>query len=166
MRPKRYVSIDTTVPGASRRLPIWDMRHTTLDTPCTIHHTPYTIYLGNWTQHALTVASAGIEDGETFANATKELERNRKQHEIQFAEFEIIKKSLTKDLLNRCEKVGPVDCADGGLTNTRWWSSRCSSTKSGSSTRLSPVLRIHVRNSGNWSFWNIIWMPSIVYKSR
>ncbi|KAL1411173.1 hypothetical protein Q8F55_002123 [Vanrija albida] len=54
---------------------------------------------------ALTSASAGIEDGETFANATRELERSRKQHEIQYAEFEIIKKSLMKDLQNRCEKV-------------------------------------------------------------
>ncbi|KAK4683958.1 kinesin family member 5, partial [Tremellales sp. Uapishka_1] len=55
--------------------------------------------------HALTVASAGIEDGEQFATSAKELERSRKQHELQYAEFEIIKKSLMKDLQNRCEKV-------------------------------------------------------------
>ncbi|CAD6590665.1 MAG: hypothetical protein TREMPRED_005838 [Tremellales sp. Tagirdzhanova-0007] len=54
---------------------------------------------------ALTVASAGVEDGVAFAHSAKELERNRKAHEIQFAEFEIIKKSLMKDLQNRCEKV-------------------------------------------------------------
>ena len=54
---------------------------------------------------ALTVTSQGIEDGETFANATRELERNRKQYEAQYAEFEIIKKNLMKDLQNRCEKV-------------------------------------------------------------
>lgn len=55
-------------------------------------------------QRALTTASAGT-DNESFANAAKELERNRKAHEIQFAEFETIKKSLMKDLQNRCEKV-------------------------------------------------------------
>lgn len=54
---------------------------------------------------ALTTTSAGTEEGATFANATRELERNRKQYEIQFAEFEIVKKSLMKDLQNRCEKV-------------------------------------------------------------
>ncbi|WVQ78249.1 hypothetical protein IAT38_000333 [Cryptococcus sp. DSM 104549] len=53
---------------------------------------------------ALTAATAGT-DGETFANSAKELERSRKAHEIQYAEFEIIKKSLMKDLQNRCEKV-------------------------------------------------------------
>ncbi|KAK8870009.1 hypothetical protein IAR55_000579 [Kwoniella newhampshirensis] len=54
---------------------------------------------------ALSAASAGIEDGESFANSAKELERSRKAHEIQYAEFEVIKKSLVKDLQNRCEKV-------------------------------------------------------------
>ncbi|ORY21595.1 hypothetical protein BCR39DRAFT_54296 [Naematelia encephala] len=54
---------------------------------------------------ALTAASAGVEDGETFVNSAKELERSRKQHEIQFAEFDLVKKSLMKDLQNRCEKV-------------------------------------------------------------
>ncbi|RSH83216.1 uncharacterized protein EHS24_006883 [Apiotrichum porosum] len=54
---------------------------------------------------ALSTASAGIADGESFANATRELERNRKQYESQYADFEVIKKSLMKDLQNRCEKV-------------------------------------------------------------
>lgn len=52
----------------------------------------------------MTAASVGT-DNEKFANAAKELERNRKTHEIQFAEFDMIKKSLMKDLQNRCEKV-------------------------------------------------------------
>jgi len=56
-------------------------------------------------QRALTAASAGVEDGESFANSAKELERDRKAHEIQWAEFDIIKRSLMKDLQNRCEKV-------------------------------------------------------------
>ncbi|WWD15711.1 hypothetical protein CI109_100133 [Kwoniella shandongensis] len=54
---------------------------------------------------ALSAASAGNEDGESFANSAKELERSRKAYEIQYAEFEVIKKSLVKDLQNRCEKV-------------------------------------------------------------
>ncbi|WVO17001.1 hypothetical protein L204_104687 [Cryptococcus depauperatus] len=53
---------------------------------------------------ALSAATDGT-DGETFANSAKELERARKAHEIQYAEFEIVKKSLMKDLQNRCEKV-------------------------------------------------------------
>ncbi|KIR37533.1 kinesin [Cryptococcus deuterogattii 99/473] len=53
---------------------------------------------------ALTAATIGT-DGETFASSAKELERARKAHEIQYAEFEMVKKSLMKDLQNRCEKV-------------------------------------------------------------
>lgn len=56
-------------------------------------------------ERALSTASNGIQDGGTFAKATRDLERSRKQHELQYAEFEIIKKSLMKDLQNRCEKV-------------------------------------------------------------
>nr|XP_018264092.1 kinesin [Kwoniella dejecticola CBS 10117]OBR86250.1 kinesin [Kwoniella dejecticola CBS 10117] len=54
---------------------------------------------------ALSVAAAGNEESENFAQSAKELERIRKSHEIQYAEFEIVKKSLMKDLQNRCEKV-------------------------------------------------------------
>lgn len=56
-------------------------------------------------QRALTIASAGSQDGESFANSAKEAERLRKAMEIQHAEFELSKKSLVKDLQNRCEKV-------------------------------------------------------------
>lgn len=55
---------------------------------------------------ALTAATIGT-DGETFASSAKELERSRKAHEIQYAEFEMVKKSLMKDLQNRCEKASP-----------------------------------------------------------
>lgn len=55
---------------------------------------------------ALTAATIGT-DGETFASSAKELERARKAHEIQYAEFEMVKKSLMKDLQNRCEKASP-----------------------------------------------------------
>lgn len=56
-------------------------------------------------QKALTVTSAGSADSEAFVSAARELDRIRKTHEIQFAEFETVKKSLMKDLQNRCEKV-------------------------------------------------------------
>lgn len=55
---------------------------------------------------ALTAATIGT-DGETFASSAKELERARKAHEIRYAEFEMVKKSLMKDLQNRCEKASP-----------------------------------------------------------
>jgi kinesin family protein 5 len=62
-------------------------------------------------EHALKVTSKDV-DGETFANATRELERNRKQYETQHADFENIKKSLMKDLQNRCEKVRSLIAAE------------------------------------------------------
>ena len=73
--------------------------------------------LTTFSQRALTVASAGVEDGVAFAHSAKELERNRKAHEIQFAEFEIIKKSLMKDLQNRCEKVSLMGDMRDALTS-------------------------------------------------
>ena len=85
-------------------------------------------------ERALSTASNGIQDGETFAKATRDLERSRKQHELQYAEFEIIKKSLMKDLQNRCEKVS-FHTFNFLLTVLRSWSSKCSSTRCASSTR-------------------------------
>ncbi|ORX39658.1 putative kinesin [Kockovaella imperatae] len=54
---------------------------------------------------ALSAASSSVEGGESFASSTREFERIRKNYEIQFSEFDIVKKSLMKDLQNRCEKV-------------------------------------------------------------
>jgi kinesin family protein 5 len=54
------------------------------------------------------VASTGTPESESFANATKDAERIRKQMQTQHAEFEISKKSLVKDLQNRCEKASWV----------------------------------------------------------
>lgn len=81
---------------------------------------------------ALEAASSGHEDGEKFATAARELERQRKQYDIQYAEFEIARKSLMKDLQNRCEKVSHSSRA---LADLRWSSWRCSSTRCASSTR-------------------------------
>jgi kinesin family protein 5 len=58
-------------------------------------------------QRALSIATAGSATGESFAQSTQEAERLRKAMEIQHAEFEISKKSLVKDLQNRCEKACP-----------------------------------------------------------
>ena len=59
-------------------------------------------------QRALTVASTGTPESESFATATRDAERIRKQMQTQHAEFEIRKKSLVKLLQNRCEKVRGV----------------------------------------------------------
>ena len=59
-------------------------------------------------QRALTTIANGADDGETFAKSARDFERTRKAYEIQFSEFDIIKKSLMKDLQNRCEKVSHV----------------------------------------------------------
>lgn len=59
-------------------------------------------------QRALTDATAGSTQGQSFAQSTKENDRLRMALEIQTAEFEIIRKSLVKDLQNRCEKVGQI----------------------------------------------------------
>lgn len=56
-------------------------------------------------QRALTTATSGSQDAESFANSAREAERLRKQMDLHLAEFEISRKSLVKDLQNRCEKV-------------------------------------------------------------
>jgi kinesin family member 5 len=51
------------------------------------------------------VASAGIEGGKNLAESAQDLERTRKAISVQLAEFDGVKKSLIRDLQNRCEKV-------------------------------------------------------------
>jgi hypothetical protein len=61
-------------------------------------------------QRAFAVTSAGIEGGKNLAESAQDLERTRKAINVQLAEFDGVKKSLMRDLQNRCEKVcGPVD---------------------------------------------------------
>lgn len=112
---------------------------------------------------ALTSASAGIEDGETFANATRELERSRKQHEIQYAEFEIIKKSLMKDLQNRCEKVS--NSSFFRMLTPRSSSSRCSSTRCASSTRSLPARPTRALSSASSNSSSTTSTPSMLSRS-
>jgi kinesin family member 5 len=51
------------------------------------------------------VTSAGIEGGKNLAESAQDLERTRKAIAVQLTEFENVKKSLIRDLQNRCEKV-------------------------------------------------------------
>ena len=59
----------------------------------------------NLPQRAFAVTSAGIEGGKNLAESAKDLERTRKAIAVQLAEFDGVKKSLMRDLQNRCEKV-------------------------------------------------------------
>ncbi|KAH6918553.1 kinesin heavy chain [Coprinopsis sp. MPI-PUGE-AT-0042] len=56
-------------------------------------------------KRAFAVTSAGIEGGKNLAESAQDLERTRKAINIQLAEFDGVKKSLMRDLQNRCEKV-------------------------------------------------------------
>ena len=56
-------------------------------------------------QRAFAVTSAGIEGGKNLAESAQDLERTRKAISVQLAEFDGVKKSLMRDLQNRCEKV-------------------------------------------------------------
>lgn len=51
------------------------------------------------------MTSAGIEGGKNLAESAQDLERTRKAISVQLAEFDGVKKSLMRDLSNRCEKV-------------------------------------------------------------
>src|SRR5882757_10501790 len=57
-------------------------------------------------QRAFAVTSDGIEGGKNLAESAQDLERTRKAINVQLAEFDGVKKSLLRDLQNRCEKVG------------------------------------------------------------
>ncbi|KAI5122951.1 hypothetical protein M0805_006832 [Coniferiporia weirii] len=56
-------------------------------------------------KRAFAVTSAGIEGGKNLAESAADLERTRKAINVQLAEFDGVKKSLMRDLQNRCEKV-------------------------------------------------------------
>jgi kinesin family member 5 len=57
-------------------------------------------------QRSFAVAAAGIEGGKNLVESAQDLERTRKAISLQLAEFDGVKKSLMRDLQNRCEKVG------------------------------------------------------------
>ncbi|PWN51431.1 kinesin heavy chain [Violaceomyces palustris] len=56
-------------------------------------------------KRAFAVTAAGVEGGKNLAESAREMERVRKTMATQLAEFDNMKKSLMRDLQNRCEKV-------------------------------------------------------------
>lgn len=73
------------------------------------------------------MTSAGIEGGRNLAESAQDLERTRKAINVQLAEFDGVKKSLMRDLQNRCEKVEVtlnLELFSMFDTHHRWWSSK------------------------------------------
>lgn len=56
-------------------------------------------------KRAFAVTTASVEGGKNLAESAREMERVRKTMTSQLAEFDLMKKSLMRDLQNRCEKV-------------------------------------------------------------
>lgn len=56
-------------------------------------------------KRAFNVTTASIEGGRNLAESAREMERVRKSMAGQLSEFDAMKKSLMRDLQNRCEKV-------------------------------------------------------------
>lgn len=97
---------------------------------------------------ALNGSSASLPNGKTVAQ--------------QIAEFDAMKKSLMRDLQNRCERVsptaasGPQDCAN--VTRLSNWKSV--STRRGSNTTMCSDHPTIVHNKRRWRSWNEIWSSS------
>jgi chorismate mutase len=82
----------------------------------------------------------------------------------QIADFDQMKKSLMRDLQNRCERVGLLLYPRGFITFCslyllyyRWWSWKSRSMKRGSSIITSCDHQIVELNRRRWRFWNEIW---------
>ncbi|KAK4700548.1 kinesin family member 5, partial [Phenoliferia sp. Uapishka_3] len=56
-------------------------------------------------ERAFKITADGIEGGKSLAESAKDMERVRKTMASQLSEFDTMKKSLMRDLQNRCEKV-------------------------------------------------------------
>ncbi|KAM0745937.1 kinesin heavy chain [Meredithblackwellia eburnea MCA 4105] len=56
-------------------------------------------------ERAFKITADGIEGGKSLAESAKDMELVRKSMASQLAEFDTMKKSLMRDLQNRCEKV-------------------------------------------------------------
>ncbi|KAL8280862.1 hypothetical protein RQP46_006866 [Phenoliferia psychrophenolica] len=56
-------------------------------------------------ERAFKITADGIEGGRSLAESAKDMERVRKTMASQLSEFDTMKKSLMRDLQNRCEKV-------------------------------------------------------------
>jgi uncharacterized protein Yka (UPF0111/DUF47 family) len=60
---------------------------------------------GYLSQRLLAEATSGISGGKEFAQAVQELEKVKRNSELQVAEFESTKRNLFRDISDRCEKV-------------------------------------------------------------
>ena len=114
---------------------------------------------GKWySQRAFAVTSAGLEGGKNLAESAQDLERARKAIDVQLAEFDGVKKSLMRDLQNRCEKVGfSADRAISIDFGPRLWSSRSNWTRSRNSTTTSFGTVIPRPNRRRWPSWSATW---------
>ena len=105
------------------------------------------------------MTSAGIEGGKSLAESAQDLERARKAISVQLAEFDGVKKSLMRDLQNRCEKV----CLSLefphtiSIINFRWWNLKYSLTKSRNNIIMSSAIATARRNKRRWRSWNVTW---------
>lgn len=94
---------------------------------------------------ALNGSPASLSNGKTVAQ--------------QIAEFDAMKKSLMRDLQNRCERVGQTTIS--GLRNcandTRLSNWKSVSTRRGSNTTMCFGHLTIVRNKRRWRSWNEIW---------
>ena len=57
-------------------------------------------------KRAFAVTVAASEGGKNLAESAKDMERIRRTMAAQLSDFDTMKKSLMRDLQDRCEKVG------------------------------------------------------------
>ena len=106
------------------------------------------------------MTSAGIEGGKSLAESAQDLERARKAISVQLAEFDGVKKSLMRDLQNRCEKVRlslESRSRTMSIINFRWWNWRYSLMKSRNNTITLYAIAIARRSRRRWRSWNVTW---------
>ena len=112
------------------------------------------------TQRAFAVTSAGIEGGKNLAESAQDLERTRKAINVQLAEFDGVKKSLMRDLQNRCEKVS-VETIKAFVYRScsvpRSLSSRFNLMKSKNSTITLSATATAKRSKRRWHSWSATW---------
>ena len=102
-------------------------------------------------QRAFAVTSAGIEGGKNLAESAQDLERARKAISVQLAEFDGVKKSLMRDLQNRCEKVCSYSSTshhDSTLDRSLSWKYNLTRSKSNTTTLFATATA--KRNRRRW----------------
>lgn len=67
-------------------------------------------------QRTFKITTASIEGGRNLEEAAKDLERQHKAVAQQLSDFDTMKKSLMRDLQDRCEKVKRAYCLLKSLT--------------------------------------------------